>query len=126
MASTSPRWGFVLPDPADTVDIVQLNNDLLKVDTGLGATPCTSSTRPATPVAGQVIYETDTHLTYVWDGVLAAWQIAGGPRSGAGAPTSLAGSAGDYYFRTDTPAAALQRIYICTVTGTPGTWVGIV
>lgn len=32
---------------------------------------CTSSTRPASPFEGQVIYETDTDLTYVWSG--SAW-----------------------------------------------------
>jgi hypothetical protein len=32
---------------------------------------CTSSTRPTTPYEGQVIYETDTNRTLVWDN--AAW-----------------------------------------------------
>lgn len=32
---------------------------------------CTSSTRPASPYEGQVIYETDTNRTLVWDN--AAW-----------------------------------------------------
>lgn len=32
---------------------------------------CTSTTRPASPYEGQVIYETDTDLTFVWSG--AAW-----------------------------------------------------
>ena len=47
--------------------------------------------------------------------------------SGTGAPT-IAGTAGDFFFRTDTPTTADQRIYICTVTGAAGaaTWVGIV
>lgn len=31
-------------------------------------TQCTSSTRPASPVEGQHIYETDTNLTYCYDG----------------------------------------------------------
>ncbi len=46
--------------------------------------------------------------------------------AGSGAPT-IAGTAGDFFFRTDTPATSLQRIYVCTVTGTAGaaTWVGI-
>jgi hypothetical protein len=47
--------------------------------------------------------------------------------SGTGAPT-IAGTAGDFFFRTDTPSTANQRIYVCTVTGAAGaaTWVGIV
>lgn len=47
--------------------------------------------------------------------------------SGTGAPT-IAGTAGDFFFRTDTPTVADQRIYVCTVSGAAGaaTWVGIV
>jgi len=47
--------------------------------------------------------------------------------SNTGAPPNPAYAAniGDLYFRTDTPSTANQRIYICTVAGNPGTWVGI-
>jgi|SRR5579859_536826 len=43
--------------------------------------------------------------------------------SGSGAPGSGIGSQGDYYFRTDTPSIANQRIYVKTGSST---WVGIV
>lgn len=33
-----------------------------------GATICTQLTRPASPGLGQIIYETDTRRTYVWNG----------------------------------------------------------
>lgn len=51
--------------------------------------------------------------------------------SGSGAPSNPSGvsagpTAGDLYFRTDTPSTANQRIYICTVGGGTPTWVGIV
>lgn len=51
--------------------------------------------------------------------------------SGSGAPSNPTGvstgpTAGDLYFRTDTPGTANQRIYICTVGGGTPTWVGIV
>ena len=54
-------------------------------------------------------------------------QSAATLNSGTGAPT-IAGTAGDFYFRTDTPTTADQRIYVCTVSGAAGaaTWVGIV
>lgn len=39
--------------------------------TGLRTGVCTSTTRPQTPYEGQVIYETDTDLTYVYSG--SAW-----------------------------------------------------
>ena len=42
---------------------------------------CTSSTRPATPYEGQVIYETDTDKVMVWNG--SAWTQVGGPATGS-------------------------------------------
>ena len=48
---------------------------------GLRPGVCTSSNRPATPFEGQMIYETDTDLTYVYGG--SAWQqVAGGTAVG--------------------------------------------
>ncbi len=42
---------------------------------------CTSTTRPTAPYEGQMIYETDTDLTYVWGG--SAWQqVSGGTAVG--------------------------------------------
>lgn len=44
--------------------------------------------------------------------------------SGSGAPGTITGSAaGDFYFRTDTPTTANQRIYVATAANT---WTGIV
>jgi hypothetical protein len=59
------------------------------------------------------------------------------PYTGSGAPSLSTvpngGQLGDYYFRTDTPGTASQRIYTCTVAGTVtngtatlGTWVALV
>lgn len=48
--------------------------------------------------------------------------------SGTGAPSSTTvgdGRVGDLYLRRDTPSTANQRLYRCTVLGTPGTWAGI-
>ena len=47
---------------------------------------------------------------------------------GSGVPSATTvnpGRIGDLYMRKDTPSTANQRIYMCTVAGTPGTWVGI-
>lgn len=54
-----------------------------------------------------------------WDGGSAMY-------NGSGVPT-IAGRAGDFYLRKDTPSVANQRIYVCTVTGAAGaaTWLGI-
>ena len=47
---------------------------------------CTSSTRPTNPFEGQVIYESDTNLTLVYDN--AAWVVIANASS-TGFPTSL-------------------------------------
>lgn len=57
-------------------------------------------------------------------------EIGGGARvwSGTGAPASGTvgtGRVGDWYLRRDTPSTANQRVYLCTVAGTPGTWTAI-
>ena len=48
----------------------------------LHVTVVTSGTRPGSPVAGQIIFESDTTLYYGWDG--AAWSAIGGASGGAG------------------------------------------
>ena len=49
--------------------------------TGLRPGVCTSTTRPTAPYDGQMIYETDTDLTYIWGG--SAWQqVSGGTAVG--------------------------------------------
>lgn len=45
-------------------------------------TYCTSSTRPSSPVEGQMIYETDTDLYYGWRG--SSWLPIGGGATGGG------------------------------------------
>lgn len=45
----------------------------------------TSSTRPASPYSGQMIYETDTLLTLVWNGT--SWGPVAGPVPWVAAPT---------------------------------------
>ena len=61
------------------------------------------------------------------DGALQFLTTGGGALWGGSGAPAIAGTLGDFYFRTDTPSTALQRIYVCTVTGGAGaaTWVGI-
>jgi hypothetical protein len=53
---------------------------------------------------------------------LASQGAATGMWGGANAPAAGLGNNGDYYFRNDTPATSLQRIYVKSA----GSWVGIV
>lgn len=51
------------------------------VSSGLRPGVCTSTTRPSAPFEGQMIYETDTDLTYIYGG--SAWQqVSGGTAVG--------------------------------------------
>ena len=55
------------------------------IESGVGFTVVTSSTRPSSPFAGQGIYETDTGLSFVWDG--DSWEGVGGGGGAGGAIT---------------------------------------
>jgi hypothetical protein len=58
---------------------------------GLRPGVCTSSNRPATPFEGQMIYETDTDLTYIYGG--SAWQqVSGGTAVGNSGLVYIGGS----------------------------------
>jgi hypothetical protein len=71
------RLGLVKPDPnpttGDFVDVTVINANSDKIDAAVGATVCTSGTRPASPYDGQVIRETDTRRMYIWNATQAAW-----------------------------------------------------
>lgn len=75
MATTTTRLGLTKPATTDLVDISVLNTNFDKTDAAAGSTVCTSGTRPSTPYSGQVIYETDTKLSYVWNSSTSAWVI---------------------------------------------------
>ena len=72
---------------------------------GLRTGVCTSTNRPTTPYEGQVIYETDTDLSYIYNG--SSWQqITGG---------TAVGNSGLVYVtsKTWTSTAAAQQIDNC-------------
>lgn len=61
--------GLVLPEEPEDADIEVINDNMERInDYGMGAFSCTSTTRPSSPWAGLVIFETDTKRTKVWDG----------------------------------------------------------
>ena len=65
-----PSWTNINPfNPGAVLTSDQMND--LRENAEIGHTICTSSTRPASPAAGQMIYETDTGLAYVYSG--SAW-----------------------------------------------------
>jgi len=82
----------------------------------LGIKPgvCTSSTRPANPFEGQVIYETDTNNIRFWSG--SAWESNKGGIVSSSAPTGAA--AGDIWYDSDD-----GRTYIYYDDGSSQQWV---
>ena len=82
----------------------------------LGIRPgvCTSSTRPANPFEGQVIYETDTNNIRFWSG--SAWESNKGAVISSAAPSSPA--AGDIWYDSDD-----GRAYVYYDDGSSQQWV---
>jgi hypothetical protein len=78
MATTTTRLGLDKPDYADAADVAVLNQNFDDIDNAVGMKVVTSTTRPATPWNGQIIYETDTGSTLVWDSAGSAWKQIGG------------------------------------------------
>jgi Chaperone of endosialidase len=54
--------------PDEVADIDKLNYNFDVIDARMGVTICTSASRPSAPYAGQSIYESNTGLSYTWDG----------------------------------------------------------
>lgn len=70
MATTTSRLALRKPDPdpvtGDFMDVgLDLNDNLDKIDAAMDCAVVTSSTRPASPFRGQLIYETDTFLIQI-------------------------------------------------------------
>lgn len=87
MATTTTRLSLTKPDYTDNVDIADINSNMDDIDAAVGASVVTSGTRPASPFTGQVIFETDTSSSYVYDG--STWQSLGGAGGGGLADTFL-------------------------------------
>jgi len=75
MSTNTTRLGLIKPDFVDVVDISELNSNAYDIDAAVGPADVTSRTRPAVPWNGQIIHETDTDTTLVWDGT--AWVETG-------------------------------------------------
>jgi hypothetical protein len=74
--SSTTRLGLVKPDPGtgEPVNVAaQINASMDKIDAAVGATICTSTTRPSPPFNGQIIVETDTKRVYVYHQTTTTW-----------------------------------------------------
>lgn len=73
--SSTSRLGLIKPNPGtgEPVNVAHLNNAFDKIDSVVGATICTSATRPANPFHGQIIRETDTRAIRIWNATQSTW-----------------------------------------------------
>jgi len=76
--TNTTNLGIAIPVPGsgEPFLVSAYNAAISTLDGGVGFTICTSGTRPASPYTGQVIFETDTASSFIWDG--SAWQSAAG------------------------------------------------
>jgi len=103
MVTSTTRLGLEKPDYADAADIAVLNQNFDDIDNAVGMRVVTSATRPATPWNGQIIFETDTNATLVWDSTGAAWKQIGNAASVCTAATRPASPLnGQIIYETDT------------------------
>jgi len=110
LATTTTRLGLTKPAGTDLVDITVLNSNFDKTDAAAGAFVCTSATRPGTPYSGQIIYETDTKRSYVWDSGTSSWLILVPGSTVCTSASRPAGPvAGQVIYETDT-----KRTYVYT------------
>lgn len=103
MATSTTRLGLTKPDGTDLVDIAVLNTNANKIDAAVGAFVCTSTTRPSTPYSGQIIYETDTDQSFVWDSGTSTWNtLAPGATICTSASRPASPVPGQVIYETDT------------------------
>lgn len=115
MGQNTSRLGLYLPGggstglitPDEPADIDKINDNMTKLDADAGAYVCTSSTRPATPYNGKIIFETDTRKTMVYKSATTSWEPVdsqGKIVANAAARDALFASPvqGTKVFRTDT------------------------
>ena len=120
MATSTTKLGLTKPDFVDVVDVSELNTNADAIDAAVGATIVTSATRPASPWAGQIIYETDTESTFVWTG--SAWIASGGGASVTVSETAPAGADEGDLWLNSTEA----KMYVYYDDGTSEQWVAAV
>lgn len=69
MGTTTPRAGLYKPDEdGEVVDVAKINENSDIIDDLIKGKEVTSTTMPANPVTGQVVYQSDTGFSMTWNG----------------------------------------------------------
>lgn len=86
-----PLANIAVAANATSITSGNITSQLVQVTMRQTCYPCTSSTRPTSPVPGQPIYETDTNRFYRWNPGLGIWQYTGGAAPTVSVPTLTSG-----------------------------------
>lgn len=92
----------------------------------VGTTPGTTQLAALALQAIPFLAPISSSALTTWNGAIFGGKIWGGTGVPTTAMASTAAAIGDLYIRTDTPSTTNQRLYMCSVAGTPGTWVALV
>jgi hypothetical protein len=99
MATNTTRLGLIKPDYVDDVDIADINSNMDDIDSAVGATICTSTTRPGSPFTGQLIFETNTDKFLVWTGSVWEESVGGAEALNDLTDVTITGSTADRVLR---------------------------
>lgn len=120
--TNTPKLNIPLIAAADPMSAVPpaWKNQFQIIDGFVGLTECTSSTRPASPFNGQIIYETNTNRHLVWDNIQSRWNYI--DSSGKGLMASASGQASyavgtESFILTKSFPCEFSRIYRVHVEG---------
>jgi hypothetical protein len=110
MSTLSPNFGLTLPDGPDPISRSSINGNWTLVDTLARAIICTSATRPSSPFAGQVIFETDTLSILIRNVANSAWTLVS-PRVQSVTQATRPGSpaASQVIYESDTNALVVRN-----------------
>lgn len=79
MATPTTKLGLLKPDGTDVWNQAAYDNtNWDRIDSTMGVTECTSTTRPASPYAGMILRETDTLRIIVRNAANNAWMTTNG------------------------------------------------
>lgn len=104
MSTTTTRLALTKPAGTESYDVGIVNANSDKLDGAAGAVGITSTTRPGSPFAGQLIRETDTGMLKWWDSSgTPQWRDASQVPRDRGTGTTVPATdlrRGDVYFHT--------------------------
>lgn len=117
MGTYTTRTGLYKADGSENVDVTKVNAAFDIIDAGVGATVCTSSTRPSSPFSGRLIYETNTGKLLANAGTSASPSWADPVANALAGAVSLGSTLATAGAVNVTVAASSSSVYTSAITG---------